>query len=570
MSAAVLDRDGPVEQELREVEPSMTPARVGLHEAVPRTPAFADLRRRAAGAINPYDNQVRLINVDNSSAGKVMWTPEVATRPFAVRLAHRGRYVTIGLDFDAKADGADRVAFEADAAMLMFRQVGIAAVMCTSGPTGGRHVFVTIGGEGITAKSARRLVQGMGRLGWRTLDPSPMTNPVEGAIRPPFAAHRLGGHSLVMDLDAAAAVAKLEERADPERVSAVVDAVHRLSNRRRRAKRQVELSTTTKFENGYKSGSEAAAAVAASVANAYGDDFAQFQRVLDEVERASQLGEHLAERGRDEAYLRRTFANAVIFVREHPARGGGRPDHEVLDAWGAALAGCGLRASHIAAARTVHRVASDHRRVLIGMSSRELALLTGMSPATAARALTSLTAAKMLEVMADSPGSGRRYRLLHPDEWEVPGTETVGPPSTGGVGLQTVSIAGTSSDQLADDIESRIWSHLGIGPAANHVFRALCAAVDGGSAQRQVIMEVADLSGSQVDGMLDRLREHGLAERVARGRWVPLFPNVEVVVASLGIQEATAAQAEQFNRESILNKVRVIKWMVERTTGAAA
>lgn len=571
MSVFLLDRVGPVGPDTQSADGSpdrLDTAPVGLRAV----PVDAELIRRAARAINPYNSEVRLIEPDNSSIGTVPWSDDLALRPFAVRLAHRNRFVTIGLDFDAKVDGVDRVAFEAQAAAMIFHNAGMTPVTCISGPTGGRHVFVTIGGRGIAPGDARRLVQGLGSLGWRTLDPSPMTNPAEGALRPPFAQHRLSGRSEAVGLADEAAVAALKERADPDDVLAVIDAVARLVHQRRRlSKGRDQRRGVHGLTDGYPSGSEAAAALATRVVNEFGDDFAEFEKALGQVPRASQLGEHLAERGRDATYLSRTFSNAVKFVSEHPARGGLHTDRMVLDDWPKGLASVDLNDSQLAAAKALLGAARTYERTLIGMSARELALLTGTSAATAARALAALLDRGLLEIAGEAPGAARRYRLRHPEDWEVLAGETVSPSLTGGVGSLTVSIAGTPFDRLASDDNSLIWSRIGLGKASNHVYRALVAAArDGGEARRAAIAEQAQLSGSQVDAMLARLGEHGLAQKIGRGRWLPLAPPIISVVESLGIADATAERAERFNRDAVLDKVRWIKHMVDRALACAS
>lgn len=572
MTATLLDRVGPVGNDVQGADlgrgDQVDSPPVGLRAV----PADAELIRRAARAINPYNNEVRLIEPDNSSVGTVPWSADLSVRPFAVRLAYRNRFVTIGLDFDAKVDGGGRVAFEAEAAAMIFRNAGMTPVTCISGPTGGRHVFVTIGGRGIAPEDARRLVQGLGCLGWRTLDQSPMRNPTEGVLRPPFAQHRLGGRSEVLGMVDEAAIAALEERADPDDVLTVIDAVARLVHQRQRlSKGHVPRLGVNGVTDGYPSGSEAAAALAARVVNECGDDFAEFEKALGQVPRASQLGEHLAERGRDAAYLSRTFSNAVTFVREHPARGGLHADRRVLDDWPEGLASIDLNDSQLAAAKALLAAARTYRRTLTGMSARELALLTGVSSATAARALAGLLDRGLVEVAGEAPGAARRYRLRHPDDWEVPAGETVSPSLTGGVGSLTVSIAGTPFDRLASDDDLLIWSRIGLGKAANHVYRTLVtAAHDEGEARRAAIAEQAHLSGSQVDAMLARLGEHGLAKKIGRGRWVPLAPPIVEVIESLGIADATAERAERFNRDAVSDKVRWIKHMVNRAVETAA
>ncbi|GMA42462.1 hypothetical protein GCM10025883_45070 [Mobilicoccus caccae] len=123
-------------------------------------------------------------------------------RPWAVYLAGPDkRFRLLAFDLDAHGDPA-AAARDADVLGGLLRDVGLPYVLCESGPTGGRHLWVGLG-ESVDAETVATLARLTKHL-CPTLDLSPLSNAVTGCVRPPGAPHRAGGHSTVLsgDLDA--------------------------------------------------------------------------------------------------------------------------------------------------------------------------------------------------------------------------------------------------------------------------------------------------------------------------------------------------------------------------------
>ncbi len=123
-------------------------------------------------------------------------------RPWAVYLAGPDqRFRLLAFDLDAHGDPA-AAARDADVLAGLLSDVGLPHVLCESGPTGGRHVWVGLA-EAVDAETVATLAR-LARHLCPTLDLSPLSNPVTGCVRPPGAPHRAGGHSTVLrgDLNA--------------------------------------------------------------------------------------------------------------------------------------------------------------------------------------------------------------------------------------------------------------------------------------------------------------------------------------------------------------------------------
>lgn len=121
--------------------------------------------------------------------------------PWAVYLAGSdGKFRLICFDLDAKTAGTAAAA-ERDAAVLtaLMRDAGLPAVVCQSGPGGGRHVWTALA-ESIDSEIVATLAR-LARHVCPTLDLSPLSNPVTGCVRPPGAPHRAGGRSTVLSGD---------------------------------------------------------------------------------------------------------------------------------------------------------------------------------------------------------------------------------------------------------------------------------------------------------------------------------------------------------------------------------
>lgn len=116
--------------------------------------------------------------------------------PWAVHLADAtGRYRLLCADLDAKGS-ADAAAADATQLGGLLSTLGIEHLVCASGPTGGRHVWIGLR-DALDAETVRAL--GYLLKTWLpTLDVAPLTNPTSGCARPPGAPHRLGGNSQVI------------------------------------------------------------------------------------------------------------------------------------------------------------------------------------------------------------------------------------------------------------------------------------------------------------------------------------------------------------------------------------
>lgn len=113
--------------------------------------------------------------------------------PWAVHLTDgEGRFHLLCADLDAKTS-PDAAARDAHTFAGLLDELAVPHVVCASGPTGGRHVWIGLA-ESIDAE----LVAAFAHLlkAWLpSLDVAPLVNPASGCVRPPGSPHRLGGTS---------------------------------------------------------------------------------------------------------------------------------------------------------------------------------------------------------------------------------------------------------------------------------------------------------------------------------------------------------------------------------------
>jgi hypothetical protein len=142
-----------------------------------------------------------------SSTGRrrvVSWSGPV---PHAVYLADRtGRYRLLCLDLDATA-GPDVVAEDLGRVTELLGDAGARYVVAESGPTGGRHVWLSIP-NGADAERVAELARGLAAI-LPSLDTGMLCNPAAGCARPPGSPHRRGG------------VSRLDRRYHPDSAAAV-------------------------------------------------------------------------------------------------------------------------------------------------------------------------------------------------------------------------------------------------------------------------------------------------------------------------------------------------------------
>ena len=118
------------------------------------------------------------------------------TTPWAVHLADaQGRFHLLCVDLDAKAS-PESAASDADRLSGWLSDHDVAHLVCASGPTGGRHIWIGLA-ESIDADLARTF--GLLLKNWLpAVDVAPLANPATGCVRPPGAPHRLGGTSRIL------------------------------------------------------------------------------------------------------------------------------------------------------------------------------------------------------------------------------------------------------------------------------------------------------------------------------------------------------------------------------------
>lgn len=159
----------------------------------------AELSPRPRVRVAVEDVEGTTLNVYSSTAAITGPAPE---GPWAVMLADRdGRFHLIAFDLDAKA-GSAAAAEDARTISEYLTRFGIEHVVCESGPTGGRHVWIALA-EPADAQLVKDLGISFARA-CPSLDRTPISNPSTGSVRPPGAPHRLGGHSRVLSGDVAA------------------------------------------------------------------------------------------------------------------------------------------------------------------------------------------------------------------------------------------------------------------------------------------------------------------------------------------------------------------------------
>ena len=151
--------------------------------------------------ISPRDD-VRIAAVD--SAGQVQnLYPHVAqvsgpapVVPWAVHLTdgHR-QFHLIAFDLDL-SQGDGNVLRDCRRLTRWLDELAIEYTIAQSGPSGGRHVWLSLL-EPIAAHEVAQLADAVA-LALPTLDVSSLKNPATGAVRPPGAPHRRGGHSVVL------------------------------------------------------------------------------------------------------------------------------------------------------------------------------------------------------------------------------------------------------------------------------------------------------------------------------------------------------------------------------------
>ena len=116
------------------------------------------------------------------------------------------RFVYLCFDFDSSSGNAAR---DADKMSYWLNELNVPHLVCVSGPTGGRHIWVRLD-EPTDATVVRELAQ-LAKSLLPSLDTKPLLNPAAGCVRPPYAPHRVHGYS-----DPQGSLTLIEEHSAPE------------------------------------------------------------------------------------------------------------------------------------------------------------------------------------------------------------------------------------------------------------------------------------------------------------------------------------------------------------------
>ncbi|WP_414173005.1 hypothetical protein [Clavibacter tessellarius] len=389
-------------------------------------------------AITPRTT-VRVAAVDASGAAVNLYPHHrrtagpVPAAPWAMYLAGTDHLFRIlGFDLDAKTvDGAAAAARDADTLAALLEDAGLQPLVCASGPTGGRHVWVGLA-EGIDAALVATLAR-LVRHVCPTLDLSPLSNPATGCLRPPGAPHRAGGRSTVLRGDTSTLTAPTgtaaQVRGLTERVAQLVDVddltpsvdPHRpvpvddhsrlyLPGPRRELPASAEAALQEDAAAGDASAVLRRILVGAAAARWRHADVAERVETapgLEHVRTAVVRGQRVRRRPVEAAaVLRRQWDRAVQFVAATPRQIGADPTFDARAATIAADVDALQQRADTSAGRWAHGGGPADRRVLdalcvlalqavrasVEADTRRLALLAGIGRETARTALHRLAA----------------------------------------------------------------------------------------------------------------------------------------------------------------------------------
>lgn len=160
-------------------EPDLASAWVLTRALSPREHVRAAAQLASGEVLNEYDHECSV----NELPPRTPWAMYLS--------GDRQRYAYLCFDFDSSRGNAP---YDAGRLSHWLDELNVAHLICASGPTGGRHVWIGMA-ESVDAALVRDLALLATQL-LPSLDPTPLTNPATGCVRPPGAPHRLGGVSV--------------------------------------------------------------------------------------------------------------------------------------------------------------------------------------------------------------------------------------------------------------------------------------------------------------------------------------------------------------------------------------
>lgn len=124
----------------------------------------------------------------------------------------------LAFDFDTSRHGPEQARTDSDRLAAHLDDLGVPYLRTHSGPTGGQHVWIRFADPcAADADTVRELARVLAQH-YLTLDISPLSNAVTGAVRPPGAPHRHGGRSLphLTGLELRSALERVSHGTTPE------------------------------------------------------------------------------------------------------------------------------------------------------------------------------------------------------------------------------------------------------------------------------------------------------------------------------------------------------------------
>ena len=522
----------------------------------------------AGGAVsNAYERRARL---DGS----------VPSAPWAVHLADAsGGFRLLGFDLDAHRPG-QRAAAAADADRMVevLAALGIAHVVCASGPSGGRHVWVGLdhGAEADQVASLARLA----RHALPTLDVAPLSNPATGCLRPPLAPHRDGGASVVIAGDLGALTTPATS---PEQVGALHAALAKLAVAAGLGEQgpggAVGLGglgvVLDEHGHPYLPGPRRSlpAAAAAAAATCGPDASATMFAVLTGAARAhwrhsdvaalaeaSPGLEYLRTRrtptGRSgrpvrgpqsrAAVLARQWARAVAAVAASPRQIGEDPTFDARAGAVAEVVRAVLAAADAVPARwaegggpadrrtleVICQLALQAVRVEVEVALRRLGDIAGFSHESARHALARLVADGWIRcvrpaagraapvwsiVPADPQGSGVRKVMTQADPRPAPVPSPTAPDPVPGVGAaERTALLADITDRVAGSAHD-VFTHRALGLAAGNLY----ASVPSRAVDINDLVKITGASRRAALTIIQRLADHGLLVSDGATWWLP-------------------------------------------------
>lgn len=501
------------------------------------------------------------------------------------------RFQYLCFDFDTSNGNAVR---DADRMSYWLRELNIPHLLCVSGPSGGRHIWVRLG-EPADAVNVRDLATLTKQI-LPSLDIQPLTNARAGCVRPPYAPHRVSGFSnpqgdlraiTEQQADAGAVEALSALFADmgaalpvpdttlPHGVVTSDDGQPRLKG----AKRPLSLAMDAALHG--EAGSDASytlARVLAACANARWA-YRDITALLDsspslEHARTRRVGAKRLPRSQADTdkVLTGMWRHAVTYVASNPlVANGDDPDYRdrmktvtatVERALSRADALPGLWATRNSRVEGTHsqRVVLDALCLYMLQSAREvveadvrrLAAETGYGRTTVHTALRSLAAGAWIERVGVAEGvNGQRYRLSEKFSTEESISDWTqarmrADPETHALHLSLSLAIATRLELLTHDV---FCAPGGVGRTSGLIFKGLR---EESASTLQDLVRFTGITPATIRERLYDLVRSGLVERTAGG-WRRHSPTARDFAARrLGVDGYLALRRERYDEERLV------------------